>query len=303
MKILLITPIANYIATEITEEALKRGHSIITTSLYKFNVSSFESNAILDLILEADIVYIRTGPDDISTNMLREFIIKNNKILINSDVYVDMIFNSKYYQLQKVGTAGLCVPKTIASIYGDFIKAQKTNDLKIIERAFFNDLVQELSLPFIIKPVKGARGYNIHKIQYYEDFSVFINKYSNTRYFLFQEFIPNNGDYRVIVVGGKVVGMFKRIPNEGEFRANISRGGSGEIVTDRKLVKKIGDFALKACKVLEIEIGGVDVMLSEKNGMLYFIEVNRSMQWKGFERTTGINVAAHIVDYFESLTP
>jgi glutathione synthase/RimK-type ligase-like ATP-grasp enzyme len=42
-----------------------------------------------------------------------------------------------------------------------------------------------------------------------------------------REFIPNDGDVRVFCVGYKVIGAMKRSPKTGEFRSNISLGGTG----------------------------------------------------------------------------
>jgi glutathione synthase/RimK-type ligase-like ATP-grasp enzyme len=43
------------------------------------------------------------------------------------------------------------------------------------------------------------------------------------RGFLFQEFIQNTGDVRVVVMGDKVIGSFKRY-NANSFKNNISTG-------------------------------------------------------------------------------
>lgn len=301
MKILLITPYKKSPSLEIKIEAEKRGHQVEILPLNVIDITDIKSNKIVKKMLEYDVIYIRTGPLDIVINYINEYLKKNNKLLINSKVYSANVFNNKIFQVGKIASANINVPKSVMSSYLDFIKIHKGENIEVLKEKFFLDLVKEISLPLIVKPLIGARGKNVYKINNYQDFLRFISKFENTAEFLFQEFIPNNGDYRVIVVGGKVIGLFKRVPSDGEFRANIALGGRGEIVTDQKLVKQIGDFALKACQVLEIEIGGVDVILSDKNGMLYFIEVNRSMQWEGFRETTGINVAAHIIEYFETL--
>ena len=49
---------------------------------------------------------------------------------------------------------------------------------------------------------------------------------------LIQEYIKEAGgaDIRCLVVGGKVVAAMKRQAAEGEFRSNLHRGGSAEIV-------------------------------------------------------------------------
>ena len=47
---------------------------------------------------------------------------------------------------------------------------------------------------------------------------------------MLQEYIPNDGDYRVLVLGEKVLGVMKRVsPNKEEFKNNYSAGGKVEV--------------------------------------------------------------------------
>ena len=43
-----------------------------------------------------------------------------------------------------------------------------------------------------------------------------------------QKFLPGivNGDKRVFIINGKVVGSFSRIPKKGSFLSNLSKGGT-----------------------------------------------------------------------------
>ena len=52
-----------------------------------------------------------------------------------------------------------------------------------------------------------------------------------------QKFLPGiaNGDKRVFIINGKVVGSFSRVPKKGSFLSNLSKGAT---VSTSKLTKK-----------------------------------------------------------------
>jgi glutathione synthase/RimK-type ligase-like ATP-grasp enzyme len=51
--------------------------------------------------------------------------------------------------------------------------------------------------------------------------------------------------------------------------------------------------------VAGLDYGGVDIMKDE-GGKNYVLEVNRACQFKGFEKSTGINVAKRVVEMLVS---
>jgi len=87
--------------------------------------------------------------------------------------------------------------------------------------------------------------------------------------------------------------MFRK-KKEGEYRSNIAMGATG---LKYELTKEISDLACAAARAVDIEIAGVDIMISE--GALYVIEVNRAPQFQGFMSVLGIPVADEIITYCE----
>ncbi len=112
--------------------------------------------------------------------------------------------------------------------------------------------------------------------------------------FLVQEFIAeaNGSDLRCFVVGGKVVAAMKRKARAGEFRSNLHRGGSASKAT---LSTDEIDAAIRAAKVMGLNVAGVDLLRSKRGPLV--LEVNSSPGLEGIETTTGIDVAGQIVDY------
>ena len=115
--------------------------------------------------------------------------------------------------------------------------------------------------------------------------------------FLLQEFIAEAGgaDIRCLVVGGEVVAAMRRQAPEGDFRANLHRGGSAEGV---ELDPATAGVAVRAAKVLGLGVAGVDLVLSARGPLV--LEVNASPGLEGIECSTGVDVAGKIMDFVEA---
>lgn len=157
--------------------------------------------------------------------------------------------------------------------------------------------LNELSFPIIVKDPTGRKGENIYKFDSQEEMIKSIKEIAGeSEYlpYLFQEYLPCDGDIRVFVVGYKAIGAMKRFKIRNDFRSNISQGAEAEIY---QLNEKLTSIAEKAAKVTKTEIAGVDII--ESNGKYYVIEVNRAPQFKGFYQYTKINPAEAIIEYIE----
>jgi RimK family alpha-L-glutamate ligase len=117
---------------------------------------------------------------------------------------------------------------------------------------------------------------------------------------MLQEYIPNSGDYRVLVLGTKVLGVMKRSSqSKEEFRNNYSAGGKVEVA---QLPEEIKQLAVKAAEVCGLMVAGVDVAFRDNDLNRPVIwEVNKGPQFKGFMKATGIDVPAEIVKFLVSL--
>jgi ribosomal protein S6--L-glutamate ligase len=109
-----------------------------------------------------------------------------------------------------------------------------------------------------------------------------------------QEFIEEarGEDIRAFVVNGKVIGAMKRKGKEGEFRSNLHRGGTGELI---KLNKQQRRAALVAAKSMGLSVAGVDLLQSDRGALV--LEVNSSPGLQGIEKATQKNIASIIVDF------
>lgn len=115
---------------------------------------------------------------------------------------------------------------------------------------------------------------------------------------LVQEYIEESHgkDIRALVVGGKVVACMRRKANGDEFRSNFHLGGNVEKVTIDPDYEKI---AIKAARILGLEIAGVDLLESDRGALV--LEVNSSPGLEGIEKASEVNVAAAVSERLNEL--
>ena len=112
--------------------------------------------------------------------------------------------------------------------------------------------------------------------------------------FLLQEYIAEAGgaDLRCLVVGEEVVAAMRRQAPEGDFRANLHRGGIAEAV---QVTPAEAGVAVRAARVLGLGVAGVDLMVSARGPLV--LEVNASPGLEGIECSTGVDVAGRIIEF------
>lgn len=115
---------------------------------------------------------------------------------------------------------------------------------------------------------------------------------------LVQRFVreASGRDVRVLVVGGRVVASMRRTAREGEFRANVHRGGGTEV---HDLDARTNDMALRAADAVGLEVAGVDLL--EANEGTLVLEVNSSPGLEGIEKVSGLDIAREIRLHAESV--
>lgn len=113
---------------------------------------------------------------------------------------------------------------------------------------------------------------------------------------LLQEYIAEaaGADVRALMVDGKLVAAMKRQAKAGEFRSNLHRGASSELVT---LDKRQVDLVHQVVEVMNIPLAGVDIIHSDRGPLV--MEVNASPGLEGIEGTTGVDVAGQIIKMVE----
>jgi RimK family alpha-L-glutamate ligase len=160
-----------------------------------------------------------------------------------------------------------------------------------------NLVKNNIGFPCVVKVVTGSYGEGVYLCERQRDFKKlmeFVDNLGNKKTMIVQEYMGTRPgeDLRVLVIGGKVIGAMKRTAPEGDFRANISGGGTGE---GYPLTDKIEFLARETAKVLGLDIAGID-LLFDKDGFCV-CEANSNPGFSGFEKYCGVDIADQLTDY------
>ncbi|WP_066759694.1 30S ribosomal protein S6--L-glutamate ligase [Crocinitomix algicola] len=147
--------------------------------------------------------------------------------------------------------------------------------------------------PLIVKLLESTQGKGVVLAETNKAAESVINAFKSLHAnILVQEFIREAGgkDIRCFVINNKVVASIQREAQKGEFRSNIHMGGKASIV---KITPEERKLAIKAAKVLNLPVAGVDIIRSNKGPMV--LEVNSSPGLEGIEGATGKDIAGLMI--------
>jgi len=200
--------------------------------------------------------------------------------LINGSDSIDNV-KDKLYTQQVLGQSNLPVPKTL-----------------LVKHPINLDWVENnIGYPAIIKTLSGSFGAGVFLAENKKQLEQLLKMAEITKpsyNIIIQEFIKDSWgkDIRVFVLNGKVIGCMMRQSTDGDFRANITRGGEG---IPYQIDEKIEWLGGESARLLGLDIAGVDLLFS--NGSYSICEVNSSPGFQGMDTYTHTNIARKIVDF------
>ncbi|MDH3193518.1 MAG: RimK family alpha-L-glutamate ligase [Acidimicrobiia bacterium] len=114
---------------------------------------------------------------------------------------------------------------------------------------------------------------------------------------LIQKFIAESKgkDIRAFVIGDRVVAAMRRSAVGDEFRSNLHRGGTTQVV---ELDAEYERVAVQAAQIMGLRVAGVDMLESDHGPLV--MEVNSSPGLEGIEGATDLDIAGAIIDYIAS---
>jgi len=151
--------------------------------------------------------------------------------------------------------------------------------------------------PLVVKLLEGTQGIGVMLADTDRSAKSAIEAFRGAGInILVQEFIKEAGgtDIRAFVIGGKVVAAMKRTGAEGEFRSNLHRGGSAQVI---KISPEERSTAIRAAKAMGLNVCGVDMLRSNHGPVV--MEVNSSPGLEGVEKATGKDIADMIIQFIE----
>ena len=141
----------------------------------------------------------------------------------------------------------------------------------------------------ILKPIHSYSGNDIHLLDKFNSklINQFIKKHD---YIMCQKFLPkiSKGDKRVFLINGKVCGAISRIPKQGSFLSNMSKGAEPTNTKLTSAENKISKLIAKDLKKENIFFAGIDFIDEKLNGD---INVTSPTGLKTLYDLSGINLA------------
>lgn len=151
--------------------------------------------------------------------------------------------------------------------------------------------------PVVVKLLEGTQGLGVVLAETKKAAESVIGAFRQLdANILVQQFIKEAGgaDIRTLIIGGKVVAAMRRQGAPGDFRSNLHRGGTAEMI---KLSAKERATAVRAAKSMGLSVAGVDMLQSDEGPMV--LEVNSSPGLEGIEKASELDIADLIIEYIE----
>lgn len=275
-----------YSTKRLFEAGEKRGHHMRVIDHSKCDIIIEKRKPHIfyngEMIKDVDAVIPRIGASVTfyGSSVVRQFEMMKVFTAIESQALIRS--RDKLRSLQILSRAGLGLPKTAFTNYSKDVET-------VIDRVG--------GAPCVIKLLEGTQGVGVVLAETRSAATSVLEAFHGMKArVIVQEYIKESkgADIRAFVVDGVVVGAMKRQGKPGEFRSNLHRGGTAQLI---ELTDEEENAALKAARVLGLGIAGVDMLQSATGPKI--MEVNSSPGLEGIEGATGKDLAKTIIRYIE----
>ncbi|MFI1398133.1 RimK family alpha-L-glutamate ligase [Streptomyces sp. NPDC020681] len=139
----------------------------------------------------------------------------------------------------------------------------------------YADLADQLGLPFILKAVNGTGGRLNYLIETEVDFRRYLEDPAHAEVaFLAQQFIPNNGTFRALVLGRDVPIVMHRCSTDGSHLSNTAQGGHATLFDVDTFETDVLCMAVRAAALMGCEVAGVNLVQDRNTRQWYVLEVS-----------------------------
>ena len=197
---------------------------------------------------------------------------KCNFILIRQDPPFNLEYISATYILDSIQDK-VRILNNPTSIRNISEKLYSVKYQKYMPSTIFTQNINEIKNFFklhkniILKPIHSYSGNDIHLLKKFN--LKFINRFIKKHdYIMCQKFLPNifKGDKRVFLINGKVCGAISRVPKQGSFLSNMSKGAKPTNTKLTKIENKVSKLIAKDLKKENIFFAGIDFIDQKLNG-------------------------------------
>jgi len=287
MKIVILSRNAHlYSTNRLVEEGEDRGHDMEVIDPLKCDIIIEKEKPTIfykgHYLNDIDAIIPRIGASVTfyGCAVVRQFEMMNVFTTVTSDAIIRS--RDKLRSFQRLSKGGVGMPKTVFTNYSRDVE-------EVIDRVG--------GTPVIIKLLEGTQGLGVVLAETKNAAESVLEAFNGLQArALVQEYISEakGADLRALIVDGQVVGAMKRQSKEGEFRSNLHRGGTADLIRLSEAELKL---AIKAARALKLPVCGVDMLQSSRGPLL--MEVNSTPGLEGIERATQKNIAKAIITFIE----
>jgi ribosomal protein S6--L-glutamate ligase len=276
-----------YSTARLLEAGLARGHEVQVVDTLRCYMNIVSHRPLIhykgEVVPKPDAVIPRIGASITfyGTAVLRQFEMIGT-FPLNESVAISRS-RDKLRSLQLLSRRGIGLPVT------GFCRSPDDID----------DLIKMVGgAPLVIKLLEGTQGIGVVLAETRKAAESVIEAFMGLKAnIMVQEYIKEAGgaDIRCFVIGGKVVAAMRRQAQPGEFRSNLHRGGTAEVI---RITPEERSTAVRAAKVMGLNVAGVDLLRSNHGPVV--MEVNSSPGLEGIEAATGKDIAGLIIQFLEN---
>lgn len=134
--------------------------------------------------------------------------------------------------------------------------------------------------PVIMKGVQASRGNDNYLVQNETAVqkTIALTDDEVGPWFVTQSFVPNDGDYRIIVIGNEVKYVIHRQSQDDSHLNNTSKGGAATETHVEDLPVEIQTQCVALARLLRREVTGIDMIKHRETGTFYLLEINNMPQ-------------------------
>lgn len=134
-----------------------------------------------------------------------------------------------------------------------------------------------LEFPVVVKADIGRAGQDNYLVSDAAQYRDVLSTYP-AMIMVTQAYIPNEGDYRILVMNYQPVLAIWRQKAGNSHVNNTSMGGQASLIELEKLPKRVLRSAIQASRLEKVQVAGVDIIIDSVTGLHRVLEVNRAPQ-------------------------
>jgi glutathione synthase/RimK-type ligase-like ATP-grasp enzyme len=199
---------------------------------------------------------------------------------IHEDTAMAVAYYAKYHNVTVMNSEALHIrsrTKLSQYVLAALNGVSSTRFVFSINGQHLLDASDVVAMPCIVKAVMASRGRDNYLIKSRSELQAVLEAQPDIP-FVLQDYVVNDGDYRLIVMGDEVTLALHRKAVDGSHLNNTSQGGSASIVPIIDLDQTMLQEAVLMSKLLHREVTGVDMIIDGTTQQHYFLEANNMPQ-------------------------